>query len=63
MSRKVFFGMMVASVMTLGSCGGGNSQPQAVTEEDSTSIEDIVPSDRTIYGLCGEGTAMNTLEL
>ncbi|MBM6993701.1 MAG: hypothetical protein I3J02_10655 [Prevotella sp.] len=31
-------------------------------ETDSTVVEDVVP-DTTIYGTCGEGTAMHSLEL
>ena len=61
MKKTVFFGMMVAGLLILGSCGG-KQQQKAVDEKKSTS-EGYVPFDRTIYGLCGEGTAMNTLEL
>ena len=56
--------MMVAGIMMLGSCGGGSKPQQSmVYEEDSTDIEDVVPRDKTIYGLCGPATAMNTLEV
>lgn len=44
------------------SCGG--KKQQAVYEDvDSVTIEDIIPTDKTIYGLCGPSTAMNTLEV
>ena len=62
MKKTVFIGMMVAGIMMLGSCGGKQKQV-VVEEEDSTSVEDLVPRDKTIYGLCGPGTAMNTLEV
>jgi hypothetical protein len=52
----------MASVIALGSCGGGKQQQQTYAENDTASVG-IIPSDRTIYGLCGESTAMNTLEL
>lgn len=62
MRKTLFIGMMVAGIMMLGSCGGGKPQ-QASVEEDSTNVEDLVPRDKTIYGICGPGTAMNTLEV
>ena len=54
--------MMAATVVTMVSCGGGNAQqPVAETEDDSVAI--TIPRDQTLYGICGEGTAMNTLQL
>ena len=61
MKKTVFFGMMVAGLMMLGSCGG--KQQQKAVDEQKSSSEGFIPTDRTLYGLCGEGTAMNTLEL
>ena len=62
MKKTVLFGMMVAGLMILGSCGG--KQQQSGGGENNTSSQgEFMPLDRTIYGLCGEGTAMNTLEL
>ena len=62
MKKLVFLCVAIAGVMALGSCGGGKQQSQAAADEDTTSTE-FFPTDRTIYGLCGGGTAMNTLEL
>ena len=62
MKKTELFGMMVAGVMTLGSCGGGGNANQNVAEADSSDVE-ILVRDKTIYGLCGDGSAMNTLEL
>ena len=53
--------LTIACLAGLGSCGGGKQQ--ASTETDSVSVEDLVPRDKTIYGICTEGTAMNTLEM
>jgi len=54
--------MMAATVVTMVSCGGGNAQqPVAETEDDSVAV--TIPRDQTLYGICGEGTAMNTLQL
>ena len=61
MKTKLFFGMMVAGVIALVSCGG--NQQQRVVEKDKSSSAGYIPTDRTIDGLCGDGTAMNTLEL
>ncbi len=63
MKKIIFLVLIIAVVFMLGYCGGGNSQQQTMMEEDSASVENILPVDRTIYGLCGSGTAMNTLEL
>jgi len=46
-------------LLTMGSCG---SKSQQVPFDNGDSI-DIVNADPTIYGICGEGTAMNTLQL
>jgi len=55
--------MMVAGMITFGSCGGKQQQQQAEVEQDSVSTEELVPRDKTIYGICTDGTAMNTLEM
>ena len=62
MKKVLFFAMMAAGLMAVGSCGGGKQQ-QAAVEEDSVTVEELVPTDKTIYGLCGSGTAMNNLEV
>ena len=63
MKKSVFLGVFVAGVVLFGSCGG-NKQQQYVEEDDnSTSMEDKEVTDRTIYGICTAGTAMNTLEM
>ena len=63
MKRLSFFGMMAAFAMSICSCGGGGQQPQQPVEDDSDSTEVYIPQDQTIYGICGNGTAMNTLQL
>lgn len=62
MKKLVVLSVALTTVMML-SCGGGNQQSQAEVEEDTTNIEELVPRDHTIYGVCTEGTAMNTLEM
>ena len=63
MKKLVFLFVAMAGVIALGSCGGKKQQRSAPAEQKSTSTSSYVPFDKTIYGLCGEGTAMNTLEL
>lgn len=64
MKKLVFIGMATAVVLTMSSCfGGGNAQQQQEVEEQSDSTVDYIPRDQTVYGLCGNGTAMNTLQL
>jgi hypothetical protein len=60
--KKVVLSVALATVMLL-SCGGGNQQSQAEEVSDTTKVEDVIPRDRTIYGVCTDGTAMNTLEM
>ena len=45
------------------SCGGGNQQQQVAPDEEDTAAVNAIPRDQTLYGLCGDGTAMNTLQL
>ena len=62
MKKLAFFGV-TALAMTIISCGGGNPQPQQIVEDDSDSTSVYIPQDQTVYGICGNGTAMNTLQL
>ena len=63
MKKIVLLGMFAAGLMMLGSCGGGGGKQQDAAEPDSTSVDVLNLRDKTVYGLCGEGSAMNTLEL
>jgi hypothetical protein len=51
---------IVAVVMTICSCGG-KTQPVPFDNGDSTDMSAL--QDPTIYGICGEGSAMNTLQV
>lgn len=63
MKKIALFGLLTVAFFMLGSCGGGQKQQQqTVTEEQDTAVA-YIPRDQTIYGLCGNGTAMNTLQL
>ena len=52
----------MAVVLLTGSCGKkGKTEPGQVTSDSSAVYS--VPRDSMIYGICGDGSAMNTLQL
>ena len=51
--------VVVMAVLAMGSCGS-RTKPVPFDNGDSA---DIVNADPTVYGVCGEETAMNTLQL
>ena len=53
---------MMAAAMVLGSCGG-KQQAQVEETEEVEKTDVSMFRDQTIYGVCTDGTAMNTLEL
>lgn len=64
MKKIAFVGLLVAAFIGMGSCGAPRPQQVYADDTDSTDVEeDMVPRDHTIYGLCGNGSSMNTLEL
>ncbi len=48
--------------MTMNSCGKKTVQQEAEAEPDTAAVV-YVNRDSTLYGLCGDGSAMNTLQL
>lgn len=53
-----------ALVFTLGSCGGGNKgQADVYQADEAIQVADNPYRDSTLYGLCANGSAMNTLQL
>ena len=64
MKRLESIVLVAATVLTMGSCGGSKSQPQAeVAVNDDPVIYVDVNRDSMVYGICGDGSAMNTLQL
>ena len=61
MKKTVFFILGIFMIGFVVSCKNGKTSGN-VTTHDSDSIS-AQTSDSTIYGVCGEGTAMHTLEL
>lgn len=63
MKKVESFLFVAAAAMVVGSCGGkGSNQQQQQSEPDTTFVSNI-NRDSTIYGICGDGSAMNTLQL
>ena len=56
--------MALAAALGMALCGCGNktAQQQVVVESDTTVVVNI-NRDSTVYGICGDGSAMNTLQL
>ena len=61
--RKIMFFMAAASMTIMMSCGGKGGQHVVASQQEDTAAINSIPRDKTLYGLCGEGTAMNTLQL
>ncbi|MBR1688901.1 MAG: hypothetical protein IJ710_10325 [Prevotella sp.] len=60
--RKIqIIGMLAAVGLTMYGCGGQTQQQASADATDS--VVTVVDADQTIYGICGDGTAMNTLQL
>ncbi|MBQ8065324.1 MAG: hypothetical protein IJ200_06675 [Prevotella sp.] len=59
MKKLSFLLTMAAAMLAMGSCGN-KTQPVPFDDGDSTGLERVDP---TVYGICGEATAMHTLQL
>ena len=56
--------LTAVAVVTMGSCGGGKSQqPAEVATDHESSAVFSINRDSMMYGICGDGSAMNTLQL
>ena len=62
MKKVVLIGMTAAAMVLCGSCGG-KQQAQVEETQEMEKTEVSVFRDQTIYGVCTDGTAMNTLQL
>lgn len=59
MKKLCVMTIVAAAILMLGSCGNKSQQ----VPFDSGDSLDLANVDPTVYGVCGEGTAMNTLQL
>ena len=56
--------LVAAAAVTMASCGGGKNQQQAETAADNEQTTYVnINRDSMMYGICGDGSAMNTLQL
>ena len=58
--KKTFI-ILAATLMALAACQGGKTQQ--ASDQDSLASAMQEDGDSTVYGVCGEGTAMHTLQL
>lgn len=57
----ITIGMVSAALSAIVSCG---NKTQSISDDgDSVDISNIIPQDSTIFGICCEGTGMNTVQL
>ena len=61
--KRLFFLSVASATRMLLSCGGNKQQAQGEETPETTEKENVILRDRTIYGICTDGTAMNTLEM
>ena len=62
MKKLVSFVWLAAVLLTMGSCGG-KSTPVAESADVDTAVVTNIERDSMQYGICGDGSAMNTLQL
>ncbi|MGN1262713.1 MAG: lipocalin family protein [Prevotella sp.] len=58
--KKTFYWCMLVVGMTTASC---SNKPQQIHQEENPDTITVVSQNKTVFGLCGEGSAMNTLQL
>ena len=63
MKKILYFCVAAAGMTIMLSCGGKGGQQRVANNENDTSAVNVIPTDKTLYGICGEETAMNTLQL
>ena len=62
MKTKITALLLLACVATLGVVSCGESKPKPVSDNNENA-QSAASQDSTIYGVCGEASAMNTLQL
>ena len=61
MKKLVYVTIALVALFAANSCKNKNNAP-VISAADSVEVEDAM-NDSTIYGVCGEGTSMHSLEL
>ena len=54
--------MVATAIVAMGSCGNKSAQAP-VSEEPDTTVVVTINRDSMVYGICGDGSVMNTLQL
>jgi len=62
MKRVNYLVILFLVAIILGSCSG-NKNAKRVKDADSSEVGKNAAPDSTVYGVCGDGTAMHTLQL
>ena len=64
-NMTLFKSMAMTTVVALAmtGCGSEKKQPAPTDAEDDYEVQLAIDRDTTVYGLCGDGSAMNTLQL
>lgn len=60
--KKSMKGLVVVVLATFLVLGCVDRKPKQVAEKDAASVEET-NNDSTVYGVCGDGTAMHTLQI
>lgn len=60
MIRRILPAVAVSAVLL---CGCGDKARQTAAPSDRDSLETETPARSTVFGMCGDGSAMNTLQL
>ena len=53
----------IFATLSFAGCGGGNKNNQETPSDNTEQPQVWINQDSTVYGLCGDGSAMNTLQL
>ncbi len=61
MKKIFYFAMMLMAICMVDSCKDKGSKP-VISANDSTLVEEAA-NDSTLYGVCGDGTSMHSLQL
>lgn len=59
--KKLYLLAIISAVLMMGSCGNKEKQQQTAVASDTTNVEEQKPV--SVYGTCGPGSAMNTLQI
>lgn len=63
MKKVNLFAAMVVALLAVESCGSKGQQQQQVSYDEDYEAYEPTNRDTTIYGLCADGSAMNTIQL